>query len=67
MCAEFLFLLNWGSGRDMQQGSIAIELRVACRGSFIVLQAMLVVFVSIAEEEEKEAEEEEEEGCSDCW
>lgn len=48
----------------MQQGSIAIELRVVCRGSFIVLQAMLVVCVSIAEEEEGEGAEE---GCSDCW
>lgn len=30
---------------------------MACRGSFIVLQTMLVVFVSIAEQEEGEEEE----------
>lgn len=29
---------------------------MACRGSFIVLQTMLVVFVSIAEQEEGEEE-----------
>lgn len=61
MRVEFLFPLNGGGGRAMQQGSIAIEWRVVCRGSFIVLQAMLAVFVSIAEEEEEEEE------CSDCW
>lgn len=55
--------LNWGGGRHMERGSIAIESRVVCRGSFIVLQAMLVVFVSMVLEEE----EEEKEGCSDCW
>lgn len=37
------FAMNPGSRRDIRKGSIAIGFRVACRGSFIVLQAMLVV------------------------